>query len=391
MSQPSRALSSAAAGLWGLHFAFLTPALAFILVALLDMTPTQMGTVLAISNAGGFVAAIVLPAWADRTRQYPRFLIAAVLCTLALVAVLASTTSLPVVVAALVVLGGPAGTGMSMLYGHLRAAGTPARSIVHTRTMVSLAWIIGPPVATFLISGFGNDAILWALALVAVGNLATTVLLMREHARSASPAKAPDDHLDLPRLIVALIMVAFVLMQAANAAGISVMNLHVVDSLGLSLWWAGLALGLAAALEVPALLWLGRLTARWSSLGLLVSGAIASIAYYPLMALAQGPVVLLGSQVLNAWGVATMSGVGITLFQQMIPSPGLAAGLMTNTRRIGTIVSGGLIAVAAGGLRGYRTVFLGCGLLAVLGLVILLVAVRHTRRRVVGASSRAIA
>jgi MFS transporter, SET family, sugar efflux transporter len=136
---------------------------------------------------------------------------------------------------------------------------------------------------------------------------------------------------------------------------------------------------LAAALEVPALLWLGRLTLRHSSLGLLASGAIAGIAYYPLMALAHGPVVLLGSQVLNAWAVATMSGVGITLFQQMIPAPGLAAGLMTNTRRIGTIVSGGLIAVAAGSRGGYRAVFLGCGLLAALGLVILMLAVRHTR------------
>jgi SET family sugar efflux transporter-like MFS transporter len=61
-----------AALLWGLQFAFLNPALALLLVTLFEATATQVGTVLAVYNASGFVASLVLPAYADRARSYLR-------------------------------------------------------------------------------------------------------------------------------------------------------------------------------------------------------------------------------------------------------------------------------------------------------------------------------
>jgi SET family sugar efflux transporter-like MFS transporter len=60
-----RLLVPSAALLWGLQFAFLNPALALLLVTLFDATPDQVGTVLAVYNASGFVASLVLPAYAD--------------------------------------------------------------------------------------------------------------------------------------------------------------------------------------------------------------------------------------------------------------------------------------------------------------------------------------
>ncbi|MGJ6981645.1 MFS transporter [Aestuariimicrobium soli] len=380
---PNRITASAAAGLWGLHFAFLTPALAFILVALLDMSAAEMGWTLAIYNAGGFVAALVLPALADRQRNYLRWLAVASVLTLGLVAVLASTTRLPLVVAGLVCFGGPAGVGMSMLYGHLRASGLPTADVVKTRTVNSLAWVIGPPLATGLISGFGNKAVLWAVAAVAVGNLVLTWLMAREHMQLKAAGMKPvahDDQLSLPRLVVVLVVAAFVLLGAVSATVTSVINLFVVESLHLPLWWAGLALGLAAGLEIPGLLVVGRLVTRFSSLALVASGAVAGMLYALVMWMATGPVVLLAAQVLNAWFVSTISGVGITLFQQMIPRPGLAAGLNTNTRRVGNIISGGLLGLAGGTLGDYRWVFPLCLVLMVLALGFTLLAARRSGR-----------
>ena len=80
--------------------------------------------------------------------------------TLVLSLVLAGTSSLPVAVVALVVVGGPAGFGSSMLYAHLRHSGAKPADIVNTRAIVSVAWIAGPPVATLIIGAFGNRAIL---------------------------------------------------------------------------------------------------------------------------------------------------------------------------------------------------------------------------------------
>jgi hypothetical protein len=51
--------------------------------------------------------------------------------------------------------------------------------------------------------------------------------------------------------------------------------------------------------------------------------------------------------VLNAWFFAGIAGVGLPLFQQMIARPGLPTGLYMNTRRIGSILSGPIIAIGS--------------------------------------------
>jgi MFS transporter, SET family, sugar efflux transporter len=69
VSTLKRLLIPSAALLWGLQFAFLNPALALLLVAL-DATAAEVGWVLAVYNASGFVASLVLPAYADRKGNY---------------------------------------------------------------------------------------------------------------------------------------------------------------------------------------------------------------------------------------------------------------------------------------------------------------------------------
>jgi hypothetical protein len=65
------------------------------------------------------------------------------------------------------------------------------------------------------------------------------------------------------------------------------------------------------------------------------------------MAYVSGPMLLLALQPLNAWFFAAVAGVGLTLFQRVIPRPGLATGIYLNTRRIGAVVSGPIIAIGA--------------------------------------------
>ena len=79
------------------------------------------------------------------------------------------------------------------------------------------------------------------------------------------------------------------------------------------------------------------------------------------MVFVPGPVLLIALQVLDAWFFAVVAGVGLTLFQQVIPRPGLASGMFVNTRRLGAIVSGAVIGLGSlyaawlwGCLRGLR-------------------------------------
>ena len=379
-----RLLVPSAALLWGLQFAFLNPALALLLVALFNATPAEVGWVLAVYNASGFVASLLVPAYADRANDYLRPMLACGVLTLALSALLAVSTSLPLAVVGLIVLGGPAGVGSSLLFAHLRHSGAEATDVVNTRAIVSFAWVAGPPLATFIMGALGNRAILLALGAVAVLNVATTAaMISRRHAGTVEDrpkAHGEEDGHPFSKTGVAAVVLGFIALQATNSAAVSIMGLFVTQALGVDVIWAGIALGVSAALEIPALFLIGRLSRRYSSRALIASGCVAGIAYYAAMAFVSNPATLIALQVLNAWFFGIVAGVGLTLFQRLIPRPGLASGLYTNTRRVGAIVSGPIIALGSTTAFGYQGVFAACAALTVLALLVIGFAGRPTRR-----------
>ena len=171
-------------------------------------------------------------------------------------------------------------------------------------------------------------------------------------------------------------MAAFILLQATNATAMTIMTVYVTETLQLDVMWAGIALGVAAALEVPALIFIGRLSERYSHLGLIATSCLAGIAYYLGLAFVTGPILLIALQLLNAWFFAGIAGIGLPLFQQMIPRPGLSTGLYMNTRRVGSIVSGPIIAIGSLTALGQRGIFLTCAALTLIGLVIIAIASR---------------
>ncbi|HJY44812.1 MAG TPA: MFS transporter [Propionibacteriaceae bacterium] len=387
MPKLKRLLIPSAALLWGLQFAFLNPALALLLVALFDATAAEVGWVLAVYNGSGFVASLVLPSYADRKGNYLWPLLACGVLTLALAVLLFVTTSFPIAVIGLLVLGGPAGVGSSLLFAYLKYSGASPAEVVNTRAIVSVAWVAGPPLATLIIGIFGNRAVLLAIAAIAVLNIATTAAMLHERsagrANSGEPTKPAErtaDDRPMPRTGIAVIVAAFIALQAANSAAVSIMSLFVTETLGLDVMWAGVALGVAAGLEIPALLLIGRLSYRFSNLRLIASGCVVGIAYYAAMVFVPGPVVLIGLQVLDAWFFAVVAGVGITLFQQIIPRPGLASGLFVNTRRLGAIVSGAVISFGSLTPLGYGGIFAVCAALTALALLAIGVAARITKR-----------
>lgn len=384
-----RVLVPSSALLWGLQSAFLSPVLALILTELYGATTAQVGWVLAATNASGFVAALVLPAWADRKHNYLVLMMASAILTALLALLLAVVTTLPLAAVVLIVLGGPAGIGSSMLFAHLRHAGARPAAIVNTRAIISVAWVAGPPLAAAIIGWFGNRAILLAIAGVAGLSIATTTLMIHSRRAETRAADLPEatsagagEH--LPRVGrggIVLITAAFVLLQATNATAMSIMTVYVTQTLGLDVLWAGIALGVAAALEVPALLLIGRLSERYSHLGLIATSCLAGIAYYLGLAFVTGPIPLIALQLLNAWSFAGIAGIGLPLFQELIPRPGLSTGLYMNTRRVGAIVSGPIIAIGSLTTLGQRGIFITSAAITLLGLIPIAIAGRKRPAR----------
>ena len=371
-------LIPASALLWGLQFAFLSPVLALLLVALYHCTDAQVGLVLALYNASGFVASMLIPALADRTGDYLRPMLICSALSVVVTVGMALTSSLPVAAVLLVAFGGPAGTGMTLLFAQLKAAGLSTQATMNTRAVISFAWVVGPPLLTLLLPVAGERGVLVIIAVTAVLCGLTTLAMRRGGRVTITVEDQPQGVTS--RTAVVLVMVSFIALQATNAATMSMMTLFTTTTLGLSVTWAGLALAVAAVVEIPALVVLGRLGRRWSELALTAAGCLLGIGYCLAMAVAQGPVVLLAAQVLNASFYAVIGGLGITLFQQLIPKPGLASGMYTNTRRIGAIVSGVIIAFAPALTGSYRGIFLVSAGLTMFGLAGVLLARRYVTR-----------
>jgi SET family sugar efflux transporter-like MFS transporter len=267
----------------------------------------------------------------------------------------------------------------------MRDTGSSTSSIVNIRAIISAAWMGGPPLATLIIGGFGGYGVLVALVLLAVLNIATTTAMITRQRRAEAAGSAPTTPrapASLPpgaRVATVTVLAAFVLFQATNATAMTFMTIYVTEAMGLAILWAGITLGIAAALEVPALIIVGRLGDRVSHLTLIAVGAIAGIAYYLGLAVVTGPVVLLLLQLLNAVCFASISGIGLALFQDLIPGAGLSTGLYMNTRRVGSILSGPIIALGALPPLGQRGIFVACAVLTLAGLGLI-----HLARRAGG-------
>lgn len=375
----NRIVQMASALFWGLQFAFLIPSLALMLSSLYRASSGQIGVVLMVYNAVGFLVAIAIPAWADRIRNYLTPMMVCALMTIALAGVLLTVHSLVPAAIALSLLGAPAGVGNTLYFANLRHSGATPTEVVHTRAVVSFAWVAGPPLATFLIAREGPVVVAWLLGVVGIANLLLT-LAQKALAKQLDPASfaqpGQDPEVPVSKIALVLIVTAFVLMQATNNTNVSIMNLHVVERLHLPIEWAGVALAVAAAAEIPALLAVGWLAKRWSSMALVAQGCLVGVLYFIGMAYASNPWLVIALQLLNAWFFAIIAGVGLTLFQQVIAAPGLASGIYTNTRRIGAILTGPMIGFAALTSMGYSGVFLLSAAITALALVLVIVVAR---------------
>lgn len=258
----------------------------------------------------------------------------------------------------------------------------PARAalgISALRTVFSLAWVAGPPLAAFLLESggfiwvYGTAALTYALA------AAVAICWLGEvPAPAARALEAPiDDRPDAPRWTLWLTAAAFTLLQTPLTLSVQALPLFISTDLGGGVRDAGLLLGLCAALEIPLMLGLGVLATRMPIRRLLFAGSACGVSYFALVAVATDLRLLIGGQVLNALFIAAISGLGISYMQNMLPRhPGRATTLFTNSFPMGAMLAGPLFGIAQ--RFDYRLAYWLCTGLCLAGLALLIV-VRNER------------
>jgi SET family sugar efflux transporter-like MFS transporter len=166
--------------------------------------------------------------------------------------------------------------------------------------------------------------------------------------------------------MIAALSVTFVVLQSVTVLTVTTMPLFISVDLKGDLAGAGMVLGLCAAIEIPLMLAFGTLAIRWSLHRFLLIGGLCGMAYCVAVSLATSVWQVAAAQVLHACFVCCVGGLGITYFQELMPSAlGRATTLFTNTGRLSGMVAGlafGLVQV-----HGYRLAYVGSLGLSVTG------------------------
>lgn len=259
--------------------------------------------------------------------------------------------------------------------------GHAAMGISALRTVFSLAWVAGPPLASVLLN-VGGFRLLYGLAAGTYALAAIVAVVWLDDLDAPGAATSPDlEKAEKPnntdrsapsrrRWVLPATVVAFVLLQVPMTLGVQALPLFIGNDLHADPARAGLILGLCAALEIPLMLGLGALTTRFRLWTLIVAGGACGVAYYAIAFVAPNLWVLAAAQLINAVFIAAVSAVGISYVQDLLPEePGRATTLYTNTFPIGSIAAGVLLGFAAN--LGYRSAYAMATALCVAGVVLL--------------------
>ncbi|EPH5369833.1 sugar efflux transporter SetB [Escherichia coli] len=216
------------------------------------------------------------------------------------------------------------------------------------RAQVSLAWVIGPPLAYALAMGFSFTVMYLsaAVAFIVCGVMVWLFLpsMQKELPLATGTVEAPRRN----RRDTLLLFVICTLMWGSNSLYIINMPLFIINELHLPEKLAGVMMGTAAGLEILTMLIAGYFAKRLGKRFLMRVAAVGGVCFYAGMLMAHSPAILLGLQLLNAIFIGILGGIGMLYFQDLMPGQaGSATTLYTNTSRVGWIIAGSVAGIVA--------------------------------------------
>ncbi|HKT62293.1 MAG TPA: sugar efflux transporter [Burkholderia sp.] len=388
---------SAAALMLGVAMSFTAPYLSLFGVAATGMSPFVAGLFMTLIAASGVVASTWAGRWSDRRDRHRPLLVvslAAAALGFALLCVLRAHG--PVIAAGTILLGAGA-VSLSQIFSFARAVlpvdDDAQRELASAalRTMLSVAWVFGPALGALILAQTGFTGLFLAAS---AGFVACAAIVARIPEPAPRPAAVPARRADraatprddapvavvvAPRATVRRTLVALTLMGLAANATMIVLPLYIVRALGGTPANVSAALGLAALLEIPMMLWLGIRSTRLDKARWLSACAVVHATYFIGLAAVTRVDMILPLQLLSAAVVAITSCLGMTRVVDLMPTrPGTATAMFFSTARVGSIASG-VLSGACVDLFGYRATFAGCGALALVAFALLVRDARGER------------
>ena len=248
-----------------------------------------------------------------------------------------------------VMLASIANAAMPQLFALAREyADSSAREVVMfssvMRAQLSLAWVIGPPLAFMLALNYGFTT----MFSIAAGIFAISLALIAVKLPSVPRVEQPSEEAEALAQAggwqdknVRMLFIASTLMWTCNTMYIIDMTLWISNDLGLPESLAGILMGTAAGLEIPAMILAGYYVKRFGKRKMMVAAVAAGVLFYLGLILFHARTALLALQLFNAIFIGIIAGIGMLWFQDLMPGrAGAATTLFTNSISTGVILAG---------------------------------------------------
>ncbi|HBB8827218.1 sugar efflux transporter SetA [Escherichia coli] len=246
-----------------------------------------------------------------------------------------------------VLLASLANTAMPQLFALAREyADNSAREVVMfssvMRAQLSLAWVIGPPLAFMLALNYGFTV----MFAIAAGIFTLSLVLIAFMLPSVARVELPSENAlsmqgGWQDSNVRMLFVASTLMWTCNTMYIIDMPLWISSELGLPDKLAGFLMGTAAGLEIPAMILAGYYVKRYGKRRMMVIAVAAGVLFYTGLILFHSRLALMTLQLFNAVFIGIVAGIGMLWFQDLMPGrAGAATTLFTNSISTGVILAG---------------------------------------------------
>ncbi|EQB4954923.1 sugar efflux transporter SetA [Shigella flexneri] len=246
-----------------------------------------------------------------------------------------------------VLLASLANTAMPQLFALAREyADNSAREVVMfssvMRAQLSLAWVIGPPLAFMLALNYGFTVMFSIAAGIFTLSLVLIAFMLPSVARVELPSEnALSMQGDWQDSNVRMLFVASTLMWTCNTMYIIDMPLWISSDLGLPDKLAGFLMGTAAGLEIPVMILAGYYVKRYGKRRMMVIAVVAGVLFYTGLIFFHSRMALMTLQLFNAVFIGIVAGIGMLWFQDLMPGrAGAATTLFTNTISTGVILAG---------------------------------------------------
>lgn len=360
----------------GIAGALQAPTLSLFLTREVQVRPFWVGLFYTVNAIAGILVSLALAKRSDSRGDRRKLIMVCCVMAVANCVLFAFNRHYLTLITVGVMFASIANTAMPQIFALAREyADNSAREVVMfssiMRAQLSLAWVIGPPLSFMLALNYGFTTMFLIAAGIFVISLALIFFALPSVARIEQPADVALTQVSgWKDKNVRMLFIASMLMWTCNTMYIIDMPLWVSSDLGLPESLAGLLMGTAAGLEIPAMILAGYYVKRFGKRRMMVIAVAAGVLFYVGLILFHSRTALLLLQLFNAVFIGIVAGIGMLWFQDLMPGrPGSATTLFTNSISTGVILAGVLQGALAESF-GHHSVYWLIAGLSVLALIL---------------------